>query len=238
MRPAPDRSTEDALSEVFPANPIREVDFEIRFKPRLRVQPESWRFQEKLAPDYPDVELGSVLLPNGSTATVTIFQNVPKARVIKVSAENMALAFSAYANFEEFKEEALRRTEEFCKIYEVTSLTRVGLRYVNEIQLPTQETESLRTYVRPIVEFDRIPLKTVQQFALQMSANVGSHMILLRTALLPGPLRFYILDIDAYTETIQPTERIATLLDEFHETAQKAFLGHVTEEYKKVMRAK
>jgi uncharacterized protein (TIGR04255 family) len=150
----------------------------------------------------------------------------------------MALAFSMYANFEEFKDEVLRRTEEFCQTFDITPLTRIGLRYVNEIPLPTQETESLRTYIRPVVQFDRIPLETVQQFALQMSASAGSHMILLRTALLPGPMRFYILDIDAYTETVQPPERIATLLDEFHDTVQKAFLSHVTEEYKKVMRTK
>jgi len=238
MRPATGHFTAEELNEVFPANPIREVDFEIRFTPRLRVQAEPWRFQEALVPDYPDVGLESVLLANGTTASVTVFQNVDKARLIKVSAQNMALAFSAYANFEEFKEEVLRRTEEFCKIFDVTSLTRVGLRYVNEIPLPTQETESLRVHVRPIVEFDRIPLETVQQFALQMTANMGNHMILLRTALLPGPVRFYILDIDAYTETVQPTTRIATLLDEFHDAAQKVFLSHVTGEYKKIMRAK
>src|SRR5579864_2742352 len=176
MPPATGHFTEDELKEVFPANPIREVDFEIRFTTRLRVQPEAWRFQETLVPDYPEVGMESILLPNGTTANVTLFQNLGRARLIKVSPENMALAFSAYANFEEFKDEVLRRTGEFCRIFDITSLTRVGLRYVNEIQLPSQDTESLRSYVKPIVEFDRIPLETVQQFALQMSASAGSHM--------------------------------------------------------------
>src|SRR5262249_32911115 len=151
MRPAIGHFTAEELNEVFPANPIREVDFEIRFTPRLRVQPEAWRFQETLVPDYPDVGFESILLPNGTTASVTVFQNIGKARLIKVSPENMALAFSSYGNFEEFKDEVLRRCADFCKIFEITSLTRIGLRYVNEIQLPTQETESLRMYVRPIV---------------------------------------------------------------------------------------
>src|SRR5690242_1303251 len=88
--------TERELGEVFPANPIREVDFEIRFTPRLRVQAEMWRFQENLVAEYPEVGLESALLPSGGTLNVTVFQNQVKARVIKVSSQNMALAFSIY----------------------------------------------------------------------------------------------------------------------------------------------
>ncbi len=229
--------TNKELGEVFPANPIREVDFEIRFTPRLRVQAEMWRFQESVVADYPDVGLESALLPSGATLNVTVFQNVGKARLIKVSPQNMALAFSAYADFEDFKEEVLKRSTEFCNIFDVLSLTRIGLRYVNEIPLPTQRAESMTKYVNPLVEFERIPLGSVQQFALQLSAQVGDHMIQVRTAMLSGPIRTYILDIDAYTETVKSAAEIGTLLDRFHDTAQKVFLDHVTDEYKQVMRA-
>jgi len=224
------------LNEVFPANPIREVDFEIRFTPRLRVQAEMWRFQESLVAEYPEVGLESALLPNGSTLSVTVFQNQLKARVIKVSPQNMALAFSTYNRFEDFKEEVLKRSANFCATFGVASLTRIGLRYVNEIPLPTQQSNSMATYVRAIVDLDRFPLDSIQQFALQVSAKQDDHMILLRTAMLTGPIRTYILDIDAYTETEKPTADIGTLLDRFHDTLQKVFLDHVTEEYKKVMR--
>lgn len=229
--------TSDELGEVFPANPIREVDFEIRFTPRLRVQAEMWRFQERVVADYPDVGLEAALLPNGATLSITVFQNVGSARLIKVSSQNMALAFSAYANFEDFKEEVLRRSTEFCEIFDVSSLTRVGLRYVNEIPLATQEAESMTKYVNPLVDFSRIPLGSVQQFALQLSAQVGDHMIQVRTAMLAGPIRTYVLDIDAYAETVKSAAEIGTLLDRFHDTAQKVFLDHVTDDYKRVMRA-
>lgn len=230
--------TKFEIDEEFPANPIREVDFEIRFPPRLRVPPELWRFQEDLEAEYPDVGLETALLPNGATVSVTVFQNQVKARVIKVSPQNMALAFSAYSNFEEFKEEVLKRSARFCEIFNVPSLTRIGLRYVNEIPLPTQQPESMTGYVKPLLEFDRIPLESVQQFALQVAAKLEDHMILVRTAMLAGPIRTYILDIDAYTETVKPTTEIGALLDRFHDTAQRVFLDHVTNEYKQVMRGK
>ncbi len=228
--------SERELEEVFPANPIREVDFEIRFTPGLRVQPEMWRFQKNLGAEYPDVGLESALLPSGGTLNVTVFQNLLKARVIKVSPQNMALAFSAYVNFEDFKEEALRRSVSFCETFEIASLTRVGLRYVNEIPLPNQQPELMTAYVRPIVDFSRFPLDSVQQFALQVAARQDDHMVLVRTALLARPMRTYILDIDAYTETEQPTSEISALLDRFHDTVQRVFLDHVTDEYKQVMR--
>ncbi len=63
MPTATRKFTNEELGEVFPANPIREVDFEIRFAPRLRVQAEMWRFQESVVTEYPDVALESALLP-------------------------------------------------------------------------------------------------------------------------------------------------------------------------------
>jgi uncharacterized protein (TIGR04255 family) len=228
----------EELEEVFPTNPIREVDFEIRFVPRLRVQAEMWRFQEKVMEEYPDASIESALLPNAASLSVTVFQNQAKARLIKVSTQNLALAFSSYANFEEFKDEVLKRSSEFCEVFEITSLTRVGLRYVNEIPLPTQDAESMTRYVRPLVSFDRVPLESVQQFALQISATTADRMILVRTAMIAGPIRTYILDIDAYTEVIKPVSDMGSLLDQFHDTAQHLFLDHVTDEYKNTMRAK
>jgi len=224
------------LDEIFPANPIREVDFEIRFTPRLRVQAEMWRFQEELVSEYPEVGLETALLPNAATVSVTVFQGLSKARVIKVSPQSMALAFSSYDNFEQFKEEVLRRGSKFCEIFEVSSLTRVGLRYVNEIPLPTQQSDSMVEYVRPFVDFDRISLSAVQQFALQVVARAGDHMVQVRTAMLAGPVRTYILDIDAYTENVKPSTEIGPLLDRFHDTAQRVFLDHVTHQYKQVMK--
>jgi uncharacterized protein (TIGR04255 family) len=232
------RFSQADLEEVFPANPIREVDFEIRFTPRLRVQAEMWRFQEELVEEYPDVGLESAILPNGTTLSITVFQNQRKARVIKVSPHNMALAFSSYNNFEEFKDEVQRRTSNFCGIFEISSLTRIGLRYVNEIPLPTQQPESITKYVRPLVEFERIPLHSVQQFAMQVASQLNDHMILVRTAMLAGPVRTYILDIDAYTETIQPMSDIPSLIERFHASVQHVFLDHVTDEYRDVMRGR
>jgi uncharacterized protein (TIGR04255 family) len=227
------------LDEVFPINPIREVDFEIRFAPRFRIQAEMWKFQEVLVSDYPDVGIEATILPTGGRVDVTVFQNLNAGRVIKVSAQNFVVAFSAYKKFEDFKEEVVSKTNLFGRLYDLTSFSRIGLRYVNEIMLPTQEPDSLERYARPFFVADRMPpLSSIQQFALQFTAAIGKHMATVRTAMLPGPLRTYVLDIDAHTEVVTDASRIPTLLDDFHDIAQKFFLDHVTDEYKDIMRGK
>ena len=57
--------TKAEFDEIFPRPLIREVACEIRFAPRLRVNPEVWRIQDKLADDYPQLDQESVALAEG-----------------------------------------------------------------------------------------------------------------------------------------------------------------------------
>jgi uncharacterized protein (TIGR04255 family) len=228
--------TPEELAEVFPSCPIREVDFEVRFTPRFRIQSEMWRFQESIVGDYPEVSVEQALSPNGAKLDVTVFRNEVAARLVKVSIQNLALAFSSYTKFEDFKDEVVSKAQTFASLYSIDSFTRVGLRYVNEITLPTQEPESLTRYVKPLLAFERFPLNTIQQFAMQISAVFDKHMATIRSALIAGPIRTYVLDIDAHTGVITHLDKVGSLLDDFHDSAQRIFLDSITDEYKAVMR--
>lgn len=228
--------TPDELEEVFPNPPLREVAFEIRFTPRLRVQAEIWRLQDQLVNRYPQVSAESAIQPNGAVLNVSVFQDPEGGRVIKVSAQNFVIAFSRYTRFEEFKEEVCERMQQFCSTFGISSFTRLGLRYVNEIALPTTDPESLLKYVKPMADFRRFPIQQVEQFATELRAEYRGHMITLRGVLLPGLLRTYILDIDCHTESERAATEYPRLMDDFHDSAQRLFLDHITEDYKAIMR--
>ncbi len=230
--------TPEELEEVFPRPPLREVAFELRFSPRLRVQAEIWRLQDQLVSKYPEVGKESAIQPNGAVIDVAVFQHPAESRVIKVSYQNFLIAFTRYTRFEDFKEEVANRTEQFCSVFEIDALTRVGLRYVNEIVLPSAEPSSLFTYVRPTVSFDRFPIDLLEQFAVELRSHYKDHLVTVRSALLPGVLRTYVLDIDCHTSTVTAVRDCPALLDQFHHSAQTLFLDHITEEYKDVMRGK
>lgn len=231
------------LDEVFPRPAVREVAFEIRFAPRFRVNAELWKLQDQLVDQYPEASVEPVMFqPSGPILNVNVFQNQSTGKVIKVSQENFVIASTRYTCFEDFKDEVVKRTEDFRAAFGLTMVSRVGLRYVNNVPLPPGSlSTSLLRFVRPFVDFDRVGIDTVEQFVSEIRARHNEHEVTIRGALLP-PLddgrRMYILDIDCHSAGPQSADRIPHLLDVFHETAQRFFLDHITEELKGVMRRK
>jgi uncharacterized protein (TIGR04255 family) len=234
--------TGQEMDEVFPLPPIREVAFEIRFAPRLRVNAELWKLQDRLVEEYPTVSTESVLQPNGTVLNVNVFQNPSAARIIKVSHENFVIAFTKYSRFEDFKEEVIQKAKLFCSTFEVVALTRVGLRYVNNIIIPSSgPTSTLLKYVRPFTDFERVDIETVDQFLNEVRMRYLDYLVTVRGVLLP-PLedqkRIYVLDIDCHSAAAEVAAHIAELLDSYHDTGQRFFLDHITEELKNMMRRK
>ena len=234
--------TRKQLDEVFLHPAIREVAFEIRFTPRLRVPAELWRLQDQFVDEYPNVGTEPLMQSSGSMLPVNTFQNPTTGRLMKVSQQNFVIAFTKYSNFEDFKEEALEKANLFCSTFEIKAFTRIGLRYINHIALPPAESaSSLLKYVRPLTDFENLSIDTLQQFVNEYSLRHKDHMVTLRGVLLP-PLRdqrrTYIFDIDCYSPGPRDAAAIEATLDAYHDTAQRFFLNHITEEYKDFMRGK
>jgi len=242
MRKALESFAAAELDEVFPHPAIREVAFEIRFAPRLRVSAELWKLQDQLADHYPAVGTEPLFQPNGAMLNIHVFQNSHAARVIKVSHENFVIAFNKYSRFEDFKDEVIQKVSSFCTTFQITSLTRIGLRYVNDIVLPRGETiQSLLRFVHPFTDFERVNIDAVEQFVNEVRLRHKDHLVTIRGVLLApleGGRHIYVLDIDCHSAIPQTSDNIPELLDEYHDTAQRFFLEHITEEYKQVMRAK
>jgi uncharacterized protein (TIGR04255 family) len=232
----------EALDEVFPRPSIREVAFEIRFAPRLRISAELWKIQDAVVDQYPIVGSEQALQPNGTILMVNVFQNPTAARAIKVSQENFVVAFTKYTRFEDFKEEVIAKTKQFCSKFDVSSIARAGLRYVNNIVIPAADkTSTILRYVRPVIDFERVDIEDIDQFVTEVRMRRKNHLVTLRGALL-GTLedgrRVYVLDVDCHSRVQQKAEEIPELLDEYHESAQQFFLDHITDQYKDVMRGK
>jgi len=63
------------IEEVFRKPAVREVACEVRFAPRLRVIPEIWRVQEKLAEEYPQIAEEVVSLAGARPVHIYVFAN-------------------------------------------------------------------------------------------------------------------------------------------------------------------
>lgn len=232
--------TERDLQEIFPHPSVREVAFELRFAPRLRIAPEVWRIQDRLASSYPLVSQEMQGQADGRVLQTYVFANPETRRSIKVSQENFVVVFNEYGNFEEFKEEALTRVDSFAREFNVEMFQRVGLRYVNHIELDAEQgVRDLQRYVNLPVDFDRFDPASIEQLLTDFRLVIGDHKITIRGAFLHVPSRaggLFILDLDCFTLLPANSESLPHLLDDFHHEIQIQFLEHIREDYKQVMR--
>jgi uncharacterized protein (TIGR04255 family) len=231
--------TKEQLEELFAHPSVREVAFEVRFAPRLRIAPEVWRIQDTLAESYPAVSQEMQPQPDGRVLQAYVFANPEKRRSVKVSQENFVIVFNEYSSFEEFKEEALARARAFAAEFTIQNFQRTGLRYVNHIELkPGQGIQDLRRYVNLPVDAERFDPASIEQFLTEFRIASGAHKITVRGALLQMPGRdsgLFILDFDCYAFS-GDLGSLPTMLDEFHHKIQLQFLEHIREEYKQIMR--
>lgn len=233
------------LAEIFPRPAVKEVAFEIRFAPRFRIKEELWRYQDTIANDYPVVSQENILQPDGRIIVAHVFTDPASGAVIKVSEGNFVVASTKYTAYESFKAEALGRTNAFCRIFELRAFLRIGLRYINHIELVASEPLSLlERYVNVPLRFDRFEKRAITQLLSEFCMRFQAHQMTVRGALLqvPSPVNtyVYVLDLDCYSDGHMEgyTEAsLETKVDAFHDAVQVQFLQHVTDEYKQVMRA-
>ena len=234
--------SEKDFEEIFPHPAVREVAFEIRFAPRLRIQKELWKFQDVVANAYPEASEENGLQPDGRIVAFSVFANSATKRVMKISQENFAVIANSYTTFEEFKSEATTQAETFCRLFDISGLRRIGLRYINHIELEGEDKiAALQKYVNVPLTFERLDRNTIRQLLTEFRFESGPYKLTVRGALLQLPveakMHLYILDLDCCSESGE-TPLIGTVLDDLHNEIQKQFLLHVTEQFKEVMRGR
>lgn len=233
--------SQNEIDEVFRRPAVREVACEIRFAPRLRVVPEIWRVQDKLAEAYPQLGEEELSLPGLRPVRTYVFANPADQRMIKISQENCVVIFNRYTTFEDFKAEAVARISDFSRQFDIANYQRVGLRYVNHLDLaPEDPLGALQIYVNLPVDLGRFDRGTMEQFMTEFRLQVRAHKLTIRSAFVrvptPPQQMLYILDLDCYGFGPCTPSVLPNLLDEFHREIQIQFLEHVRAEYKRIMR--
>ncbi|BCA55333.1 hypothetical protein W02_24730 [Nitrospira sp. KM1] len=232
---------QDAIDEVFPFNPLKQVAFEIRYPFNLQVQRDLCVVQKKLKDTYPKFQKDEIELIEGSLAKLYTFWNVEGTRSIRIGEDRLIILFTKYETFELFQAEALQLTKEVCNLFEITHCQRVGLRYVNNIEVPREGlTYKITNFINPFFDIKRATQTGPMKFSLEVTMKKPGCLITLRTAFSgkppdqPGAV--YLLDLDAYVLSDCPLEDLRKTSAELHHQIQLEFLSHITAEYKKVMR--
>lgn len=229
------------LDEVFPRNPIKQVAFEVRFPLNLSIQRDLGDFQAAIFGWYPEVVREYVAFEKDERAITHTFSNKAGTQSIRIADDRFVVVYSSYEAYESFKAEVLERTSSFARMFKVSQFTRVGLRYINNIEIPKEgQTYMVTQYVKPYIDIERVRKDGPFRFATEISMKRSSCFLTSRTAFLlksPEPDRgIYLLDLDAYVQQSSGLEELDNLMNTLHGEDQREFLSHITDKYKQVMR--
>jgi uncharacterized protein (TIGR04255 family) len=233
-RPVP---SPDALREVFPTNPLREVAFEVRFPVSLRILRDVFLLQEYLGSEYPHFEREVVQLSGNSTSLNYVFYNQSRGRIVKSGEDRFAVVFTRYKDFGEFRAEVTERVRHFCEMFNVNSLTRMGLRYINNIHVHGNgQPPDFSAYIRPYADFQS---NKIEEFGIDVLMQKADCFLNARSAFAPQPpaaSAICTLDFDAFIQGRPTLGQLDDFLERSHHHIQVEFLNHITDEYKQEMR--
>ena len=179
-----------------------------------------------------------------------VFSDVTGSWSVVLATDFLALETRAYTTFGEFLSRFRRAVEACTEIINAPFVTRLGLRYINELREPGMPwSEMLRPELLGVLVSDIGP-KASRVVGEAQLVLPGSEFITLRYGLLPtgtaipplpgepaaeGPV--FLLDIDAYRDAAVPNtlpwdvNTLAGLLADYHGAIHRLFHWSITPKY-------
>src|SRR5262245_19662984 len=253
-----------AARENFPNPPLRLVSFELRFPVRRRVatRPVWDAFEEALATELPIVELlvreeDERQLPVDRHEPVLRRTTVNRDSVVTLRYGGLTVETTAYDSYEKLRSCINAAIEALESLATVPSVTRLGLRYINEIRVSGVglTIDSWRPYVNPALLASTDsgspaglstswlqgglgfhstdgPEHTYVQYAPLGSSSVEPDGVLQLQGL-SGPC--FLLDIDSFLvdstkEPVAATRKeVLSAVDRLHDSVEAVFEWSITE---------
>ncbi len=227
------------LDEKFPNPPLREVAYEVRFTPDLRIPYGIHRFQKEIRNQLPiigrtaDFVIGAQGVGTSPVESAWQFEDDEENLLVKVRANSLGIVTRKHRTFEVFYPHIERITSLFTGLYEVQSVNRVGFRYINDIRLGDSPRDELERFFVPAFNASRVSYENIVSTATNLRERRGDRFLTLRTQLSNGAQGdfHYLLDIDAYHEGQVKVELLPKVVNDLHKIAIKEFHANITDAF-------
>jgi len=173
-----------------------------------------------------------------------IFHGLEKEKTLTIAKDNINIAYKNYESYERLKEDFVTVIDALFNIYADLQGRRLGLRYINEVQLVEGKVFEWDRYINTkllaMLEFPEKPEEINRAFN-NLSFNYGEFLLTFQYGIynpdFPAPVRKknFILDFDAYRQAPQNLEDIKRSMDEFHGRIQSLFEQSITEKLRNTM---
>lgn len=231
----------------YETNYITNVIFRIDFPKILDLKEPTSKLQKKILDKFPivneiNVDNFQFKVENRDLSTKKTsedfaweFVNKDNDKKVFIASEYAYIEFMKYINFEQFYEDIELVFKAFNEFYPVGIIRRVGLRYINEIEIEDGEAldwENLihhslyslnREFIPNDVEDERL-LRSMHLFEIKEDDYNLKFQLGLFNSEYPNPIskKEFVLDYDCSTKNVEKNE-IFNVINEFHQIIKKWF---------------
>lgn len=164
-------------------------------------------------------------------------------RLVFVS-QSLFVAYNRYQNYESFRSDFLYVLDAFFKDFADAVPNRLGLRYINNLDLPNGNPFAWSDYINgnllSVLSFAADKTKISRAFS-NLEFNHGDFNVRFQFGMhnpdYPAAIkrRHFVLDFDAYHQGLQNPQEIATNLDRYHDTIESLFEASITEAFRGIL---
>jgi len=177
-----------------------------------------------------------------------LFHGKERTKTLTIGRQVVLVQHRTYQTYELVKTEFLGVLDRVGELFPGAQPSRVGLRYVNTIEMsdgnPTEWSPYLTPQILSLFQFppeaDRAAISRVfHNLELALDAFNLRYRLGMHNPDYPARIRqkVFVLDLDAYLQSAVDIKDVARLLDDFHATIQRYFEQSITENLRGIMNA-
>jgi len=179
------------------------------------------------------------------TITEWTFWDKDRQNKLVITYDMILFVFQKYESFDSFESLFTTILNAFSKAYGDIISKRIGLRYINNIEIKGKKIFQWSKYITRLVTpsiITKVGIKEKLSRAFQITEiNYGDFSLTFRHGIpnsdYPAPIKRdeFVLDLDAYCTLAQPPEEVIESIHKFHEKIQELFELSITEDLRKIM---
>lgn len=165
-----------------------------------------------------------------------LFRSVDGKRVIQARLDGFTFSrLKPYESWDSLRDEAKRLWAVYRQIARPVQITRVAVRYINQIDIPLPNSD-FKDYFRTFPEVSPDLPQSVRAFLMQLQIgqeDLDALLVLTQTSVPPPAPNFasIILDIDLFRQNckLESDDEVWTLLESFRDRKNEIFEGCITD---------
>lgn len=177
-----------------------------------------------------------------------LFHGKERTKTLTIGRQVVLVQHKTYQTYDIVKAEFIGILDRVAELFPGLQLARIGLRYVNAIELAEANPTEWSAYIAPELlslfkfppEADRAALTRVfHNLELTLDAFNLRYRLGMHNPDYPARIRqkVFVLDLDAYTQSVVDLGEVGRLLDDFHATIQRYFEESITDKLRGIMNA-